>query len=157
MMERLIFWKGGSQEMSVIAGVRPVVKGKFIFVGNEKLYIRGVTYGTFCPDEDGNEYHGPEVVERDFAQMAANGLNAVRTYSVPPRWLLDTAQRHNLRVMCGTALPGSARPGGGLPSAPPTRVTRPCCATRWATRSPRRWRAGSAAAGSSATWKGCTA
>jgi len=101
MMERLIFWKGGSQEMSVIAGVRPVVKGKFIFVGNEKLYIRGVTYGTFCPDEDGNEYHDPEVVERDFAQMAANGLNAVRTYTVPPRWLLDVAQRHNLRVMVG--------------------------------------------------------
>jgi beta-galactosidase/beta-glucuronidase len=87
--------------MSVIAGVRPVVQGKFIFVGNEKLYIRGVTYGTFRLDEDGNEHHDPEVVERDFAQMAANGLNAIRTYTVPPRWLLDAAQRHNLRVMMG--------------------------------------------------------
>ena len=59
--------------MSVIGGVRPHVQGKFIFVGSEKVYVRGVTYGTFCADEDGNERHAPEVVERDFAQMAANG------------------------------------------------------------------------------------
>jgi O-antigen biosynthesis protein len=87
--------------MSVIDGVRPHVQGKFIFAGNEKVYVRGVTYGTFCPDEDGNEHHDPEVVERDFAQMAAHGLNAVRTYTVPPLWLLNAAQRHNLRVMVG--------------------------------------------------------
>src|ERR687883_756603 len=52
-------------------------------------------------DADGTEYHSPDVVERDFAQMAANGVNAVRTYTVPPRWLLDAAQRHGLRVMVG--------------------------------------------------------
>ena len=86
---------------SVVDGVRPVVRGKFIFVGNEKLYVRGVTYGPFCPDENGCEYHGPESVERDFALMAANGINAVRTYTVPPRWLLDIAHRHGLWVMVG--------------------------------------------------------
>lgn len=80
---------------------RPRAKGKFIFVGDEKFYVRGVTYGAFRPDENGNEYHTPEVVERDFAQMKAVGLNAVRTYTVPPRWLLDAAQRHGLRVMVG--------------------------------------------------------
>jgi hypothetical protein len=26
--------------------------------------------------------------------MAEAGINAVRTYTVPPRWLLDAAQRH---------------------------------------------------------------
>ncbi len=35
--------------------------------------------------------------------MAANGFNAVRTYTVPPRWLLDAAQRHGLYVMVGLA------------------------------------------------------
>jgi GT2 family glycosyltransferase len=80
---------------------RPRVQGKFIFVGDKKLYIRGVTYGPFRPDQDGNKYHNLEVVERDFAQIAANGLNAVRTYTVPPRWLLDAAERHGLRVMVG--------------------------------------------------------
>jgi GT2 family glycosyltransferase len=80
---------------------RPCVRGKFIFVGGEKFYIRGVTYGTFRPDEDGGGYPDPEVVERDFIQMATSGINAVRTYTVPPRWLLDAALRHELRVMVG--------------------------------------------------------
>ena len=80
---------------------RPKVRGKFLFVGDEKLWIRGVTYGTFRPDADGNEYHDPETVEHDFAQMADSGLNAIRTYTVPPRWLLDAAHRHGLRVMIG--------------------------------------------------------
>ncbi len=33
--------------------------------------------------------------------MAASGINSVRTYTVPPRWLLDIALKHNLRVMIG--------------------------------------------------------
>ena len=80
---------------------RPSARGKFIFVGDDKLYVRGVTYGTFRPDEDGHEYPAAAVVERDFAHMAACGVNAVRVYTVPPRWLLDSAWRHGLRVMVG--------------------------------------------------------
>src|SRR6266851_1011993 len=80
---------------------RPRACGKFIFVGQEKLYIRGVTYGPFRPDENGYEYLDPKLVEQDFTQMVANGLNAVRTYTVPPRWLLDLAEQHGLRVMIG--------------------------------------------------------
>ena len=86
--------------ISEATDARPRVQGKFIFLGDEKLYVRGTTYGTFRPGEDGSEYD-PEVVERDFAQMAQNGFNAVRTYTVPPPWLLDTAQRHGLYVMVG--------------------------------------------------------
>ena len=33
--------------------------------------------------------------------MVAAGINAIRTYNVPPRWFLDAAQRANLRVMVG--------------------------------------------------------
>ncbi len=80
---------------------RPRVAGKFLFVGDEKLYIRGVTYGTFRPDEHGNEYNDPDLVSRDLAQMAAHGINAVRTYTVPPRWFLDSAQQHDIHVMVG--------------------------------------------------------
>lgn len=89
---------------SFVTGVRPSARGKFIFLGDEKLYIRGVTYGTFKPHADGHEYPGPETVEQDFALMAANGFNAVRTYTVPPRWLLDIAQRHGLYIMAGLPL-----------------------------------------------------
>jgi len=81
--------------------LRPRTRGKFLFAGEEKLYVRGVTYGPFRPNENGSEYQSPEAVERDFAQIAANGLNAVRTYTTPERWLLDAAQRHGLRVMVG--------------------------------------------------------
>jgi GT2 family glycosyltransferase len=82
-------------------GQRPQVRGKFLYSGEEKWWVRGVTYGTFCPDVAGHAYPCPEVVERDFTQMAENGLNTVRVYTVPPHWLLNTAQQHGLRVMVG--------------------------------------------------------
>ena len=82
-------------------GLRPTVRGKFLFVGDEKLYVRGVTYGTFRPGANGVDLPDIEVVERDLAQMAANGVNAIRTYTVPPRWVLDAAQRNGLYVMVG--------------------------------------------------------
>ena len=77
------------------------VKGKFLCAGDQKLYPRGVTYGPFRPDGRGSDFHQPPVVERDFAQMPLHGINAIRIYTVPPRWLLDAALRHDLRVMVG--------------------------------------------------------
>ena len=82
---------------------RPAVRGKFIYVGNNKLWIKGVTYGTFRPDENNHQFPPRQRVEQDFAAMAANGINCVRTYTAPPRWLLDVAQKHGLRVMVGIA------------------------------------------------------
>src|SRR2546427_6504974 len=83
-------------------GVRPCVRGKFLFVGDQKLHVRGVTYGAFAPDAAGNEYHDLATVERDFALMAANGINAVRIpHTTPPPALLDIASRYGLRVMVG--------------------------------------------------------
>ena len=81
--------------------VRPTLRGKFLWVGEEKFYIRGVTYGPFRPHPDGHTYPSPKSVERDFALIAASGINAIRTYNAPPRWLLDCAQDHGLRVMVG--------------------------------------------------------
>ncbi|PYU15683.1 MAG: hypothetical protein DMG37_04455, partial [Acidobacteria bacterium] len=77
------------------------VGGKFLWVGEEKFYARGVTYGTFRPNSYGDAFPSPKVVEQDFAAMSANGINAVRTYTAPPRWLLDKAHRHGLRVLVG--------------------------------------------------------
>ena len=77
------------------------VGGKFLFVGDEKIYLRGVTYGPFRPEADGCEFHDPQSVERDFALMATAHINTVRTYTVPPVWLLDLAQKHGLYVLAG--------------------------------------------------------
>src|SRR5918911_2736966 len=92
----------GDQNRHAASDLRPRVRGKFLFVGDEKLYVRGVTYGAFRPDADGHEYYDLDVIERDFAHMAAVGLNAVRIpHTMPPRSLLDVAQRHGLCVMVG--------------------------------------------------------
>jgi len=80
---------------------RVASRGKFLFAGDAKFYVRGATYGTFALDPEGRERFDPATVESDFAFMSVNGLNAVRTYTVPPRWVLDAAQRHGLRVMVG--------------------------------------------------------
>ncbi len=85
------------------ARARPTIRGKFLFLGDRKLYVRGVTYGTFRPNREGSDFPDPLTVEHDFAQMAASGINSVRTYKAPPRWLLDVAERHGLLVMVGVA------------------------------------------------------
>jgi O-antigen biosynthesis protein len=83
------------------SGPRPHVDGKFLAVGAERLWLAGVTYGTFAPGEDGAPYGERAQVEADFRAMTANGVNAVRTYTVPPRWLLDAALRQGLWVLVG--------------------------------------------------------
>ena len=81
---------------------RPSVRGKFLFAGDEKLYVKGVSYGAFQPDSAGQEYHDLDVINRDFALMAESGINAVRIpHTMPPRSLLDAAQNHGLKVMVG--------------------------------------------------------
>lgn len=81
--------------------VRPHVAGKFFFVGDKKYYVKGVTYGPFAPDERFGEYGTPNQVAVDFKMMADMGLNTVRVYTVPPKWLLDKAQENGLRVFIG--------------------------------------------------------
>lgn len=80
---------------------RPFVRGKFLFVGHEKFYVKGVTYGTFAPTESGLQFPELETVRQDFQMMANYGFNTVRTYTVPPAYLLDAAQHFGLKVMAG--------------------------------------------------------
>jgi GT2 family glycosyltransferase len=84
---------------------RPSAPGKFLYVGDTKLWVRGVTYGTFRPTAGGMLYPAPATVRRDFAQIAATGFNAVRTYTAPPVWLLDIAADQGLRLLAGFAWP----------------------------------------------------
>ena len=52
---------------------RPRVEGKFLFVGEEKFWVRGVTYGTFCPDKSGANYPPRDVVENAAVVVAIQG------------------------------------------------------------------------------------
>ena len=85
----------------MVAPVRVRARGKFLHADGEKLLIRGATYGTFRPDHQGVDYPAPHVARQDFAAMAAAGINTVRTYTPPPRRLLDLAAEHGLRVLIG--------------------------------------------------------
>ncbi|BCS31464.1 hypothetical protein TBR22_A06650 [Luteitalea sp. TBR-22] len=77
------------------------VRGKYLYAGPRKCFLRGVTYGTFRPDPDGHEFADRARVADDFARMATHGFNAVRTYTVPPRWMLDMAFEAGVRLMVG--------------------------------------------------------
>ena len=81
--------------------LRPHVEGKFLVVNNEKFYVRGVTYGTFSPNENGYSFPATDIVEKDFALMSSFGINSVRTYTIPPIYILDAARKYNLKVLVG--------------------------------------------------------
>jgi len=81
--------------------LRPRAEGKFLFIGDEKFWIRGATYGTFRPDAQGVSFPSKATVEQDFRTMVRAGLNSVRVYTRPPMWLMDLAAESGLRVMAG--------------------------------------------------------
>jgi GT2 family glycosyltransferase len=77
------------------------VEGKFFFAGEEKFFIKGVTYGPFAVADHGAQFPAEETVRRDFELMARMGANTVRVFTVPPLWLLDLARSAGLRVLVG--------------------------------------------------------
>jgi GT2 family glycosyltransferase len=81
------------------------VDGKFFARGRQRLRIRGVTYGPFAPDPEGQPFPAPERVRDDFARMRAIGVNALRTYHVPPEWLLALADEGGLAVFVDVPWP----------------------------------------------------
>jgi len=80
---------------------RAVVSGKFFCQGAERFTVKGTTYGTFEPLPSGELFPPERVVRQDFEAMAEAGINSVRVYTVPPRWLLDIALENSLMVLVG--------------------------------------------------------
>ena len=77
--------------------VRPAAK--FLFAGDKKFFVKGVTYGPFRPDEEGHYLGRPEQVDVDLAMMREIGLNVIRIYHAPPRWFLDRCAAAGIRVL----------------------------------------------------------
>ena len=63
--------------------------------------FRGVTYGTFKPGLDGEPYPDPQKVKQDFATISDTGFSVVRTYTVPPDYVLDAAAACGLQLLVG--------------------------------------------------------
>ncbi len=74
-------------------------RAKFFFAGEEKFFLKGVTYGPFRPNADGDFLPTPERAAEDFQLMGELGVNLIRIYHVPPKWFLDICREHGIRVM----------------------------------------------------------
>jgi GT2 family glycosyltransferase len=85
-----------------MANRRPATHGRSILADGDKLHVRGVTYGTFQPNEE-VPFPPRDGVRRDLEAMAAAGVNSLRTYVPPPLWLLDDAAACGLHVLVGLA------------------------------------------------------
>ncbi len=72
--------------------------GKFFTRAGQRLQVQGVTYGPFAPDSDGHQFPARRRVRDDFVAMAEAGINAIRTYHVPPDWLLGLADERGINV-----------------------------------------------------------
>ena len=83
--------------MSANSRIRPVAK--FLFEGDQKFFVKGVTYGPFKPDAHGHYLGKPDQVDVDLALMREGGLNLVRVYHAPPRWFLDRCASAGMRVL----------------------------------------------------------
>jgi glycosyltransferase involved in cell wall biosynthesis len=80
---------GNRQPTSLRGG--PQVEGKFLRVGGERFWVKGVTYGTFRSNEQGEPYPPLDQLRDDFARMAEAGINTVRFYTPPSDRIADAA------------------------------------------------------------------
>ena len=70
------------------------VDGRFLALGDERIFLKGVTFGPFPPDAALD----PAV---EFPRIAACGFNAIRVYTGADQHLLDSAHEHGLLVLLG--------------------------------------------------------
>src|SRR5262245_2023830 len=75
------------------------VDGKFFIRGGRRFRVHGVTYGPFAPNAGGEPYPTPGRVRHDFRQMRSAGVNAIRTYHLPPQWFLYQADEQGVAVL----------------------------------------------------------
>ncbi len=79
---------------------RVQLDGKFFRLGDEKFWVKGVTYGPFAPQQEtGIPLPERHVLESDLRLIRGLGANTVRVYHVPPREFLDTAHAFGLKVL----------------------------------------------------------
>lgn len=70
---------------------RVAVQGRFLSLNGERFWVKGVTYGTFRPNSDGEPFPSPAQVKEDFSRMRDAGVNTARLYTSPPDWVADAA------------------------------------------------------------------
>jgi GT2 family glycosyltransferase len=95
----------GSFTISSSCMSRLVARGKYLFEGDRKYFARGVSYGPFAPNSQGERYPERDRARADFALMRKLGANVLRLYVTPPEWLVEEAAAAGLRLMVGFPWP----------------------------------------------------
>ena len=96
----------GSLESLYVLGKkmqRLSVDGKFFRAGENRVFLKMVTYGPFPdprPEQLGSD-------REEFEKIAAAGFNAIRIYDMPSADLLDAAEACGLWVFAGLCWDGS--------------------------------------------------
>ncbi len=83
---------------AVASQPRVTVDGKFFRLGENKFFVKGVAYGPFPPNPQGQPFPTVEQTAADLSQIIELGANVIRVYDIPPSWLLDLAQERGLKV-----------------------------------------------------------
>jgi glycosyltransferase involved in cell wall biosynthesis len=81
------------------------IDGKFFARGKRRLRVQGVTYGPFRPNRDCERFPEPDRVRVDVRMMAAAGINALRTYDIPPSWFLRLADEQGMSLLIDVPWP----------------------------------------------------
>ncbi|HVY71224.1 MAG TPA: glycosyltransferase, partial [Verrucomicrobiae bacterium] len=84
---------------AAIGSPRVTVDGKFFRLGEKKFFPKGVSYGPFPPNAEEDHFATRERTAADFKLIRELGANLLRVYHVPPKWLLDLAAEHALRLL----------------------------------------------------------
>src|SRR5437763_1977801 len=81
------------------------VNGKRLACGERDMRVQGVTYGPFGMNADADPFPSVEQVRDDFTHMRGVEINAVRTYHLPPDWLLHLADEHAINIFVDVPWP----------------------------------------------------
>lgn len=77
---------------------RVSVSGKYFHLDGQSWSMRGLAYGPFGSDRDGQAFASEGKTKQDFELIRAAGCNTVRVYHVPPAWFLERAGESGLKV-----------------------------------------------------------
>ena len=78
----------------------------FLLLSKRPDSIKGVTYDLKYPGINHYSQMSPKIFEKDFRMMKDAGINTIRLYGVPPEFILDLADKYNIKVIETIVFPG---------------------------------------------------
>ncbi|HXT58298.1 MAG TPA: glycosyltransferase [Pirellulales bacterium] len=77
----------------------PKIEAKFLRVNGRRFWAKGVTYGSFAANDEGEPFPPFAQLRDDFAQMREAGINTVRLYAPPSDRIADAAADAGLHLI----------------------------------------------------------